>query len=255
MTNPRALGVIPARFNSSRFPGKPLALIGGKSLVQHVYERARRAGSLSRLLVATDDERIARAVEEFGGEAVMTSPKHPSGTDRLAEVARRIRADIYVNVQGDEPLLEPSDLDLLVECLRSEPKVDMATLSTPLTDAAAARDPNVVKVVCDAGECALYFSRSPIPHPYAPGGDPGAADRRPSVPWRRHVGVYAYRKRALLEFASWPRSTLEAIEGLEQLRALEHGWKVRVLPARGRYLGVDTPEDVVAVESELITCS
>ncbi len=125
----------------------------------------------------------------------------------------------------------------------------------PIHDRSDIFSPHVVKVVCDAGECALYFSRSPIPHPHTPGGDPGAADRRPAVLWRRHVGVYAYRKRALLEFASWPPSTLEAIEGLEQLRALEHGWKVRVLSARGRYLGVDTPEDVVAVENELIICS
>jgi 3-deoxy-manno-octulosonate cytidylyltransferase (CMP-KDO synthetase) len=250
----RALGVIPARYHSTRFPGKPLALIGGKAMVQLVYERARAARSLERLLVATDDRRIAEAVESFGGEVVLTSPDHRSGTDRLAEVARRLPADIAVNVQGDEPLLDPADIDLLVGCLDSDVTLDMATLCRPLDDPQEARDPNVVKVVCDTDGGALYFSRSLIPY-LAPGEQGGTSSGSLPGTWLRHVGIYAYRLPFLLEFSSWPRSPLEEREGLEQLRALEAGRSIRVLPARGRYLGVDTPDDVVAVERALMTGS
>ncbi len=243
-----AVGVIPARYQSSRFPGKPLALIGGQPLVLRVYERARAARRLERLVVATDDDRIVRAVEEFGGEAMLTSAGHPSGTDRLAEVARRLPADIYVNVQGDEPMLDPRDVDALVEGLEGDPAVDMATLCEPLDDPRAAADPNVVKVVCDEQGRALYFSRSAIPHLRREGAP---VDVAASAPWRRHVGLYAYRSRFLQEFASWAPGALEGIEGLEQLRALERGRAIRVLAARGRYHGVDTPEDVAAVERAL----
>ncbi|MEE9291437.1 MAG: 3-deoxy-manno-octulosonate cytidylyltransferase [Acidobacteriota bacterium] len=241
-----SLGVVPARFGSSRFPGKPLALIGGKPLVQRVYERARAAQRLSRLVVATDDERIRQAVEGFGGEALMTSPEHASGTDRLAEVARRFPADIYVNIQGDEPLVEPADIDALIDCLDSEHEVDMATLREPLPDAETADDPNVVKVVCDESGRALYFSRSRIPHRHRQSGNFGAGGQ-----WFRHVGLYAYRAGFLQEFASWGHGTLEGVEGLEQLRVLERGRTIRVLAARGHYLGVDAPEDVTAVERAL----
>jgi len=250
-----ALGVIPARFQSSRFPGKPLALIAGKTLVQRVYERAKGARRLSRLVVATDDDRIARAVESFGGEAVMTSPDHASGTDRLAEVARRLPAEIYVNIQGDEPLLDPADVDRLVECLEADGGAAMATLAQPMGDARAAGDANVVKVVCDSAGRALYFSRSAIPYVRFP--EPASQEGAPSGagPWLRHVGVYAYRRRFLLEFASWKPGRLESLEGLEQLRALEAGRTIQVVEARGRYLGVDTPEDVIAVENALLACS
>ncbi len=245
-----ALGVIPARYHSSRFPGKSLALIGGTSLVQRVYERAREARRLSRLLVATDDERIAGAVAAFGGEAMMTSTEHPSGTDRLAEVARRVPADIYVNVQGDEPLLDPSDVDGLVDCLQNDANVGMATLAQPMSDPLDAADPNVVKVVCDAAGRALYFSRSPIPF-RRPGAEAGGGESA----WLRHVGLYAYRAPFLMQFSSWRQGSLERTEGLEQLRALEAGCSIRVLRARGRYLGVDTPGDVIAVEKELMARS
>ena len=170
-----AVGVIPARYQSSRFPGKPLALIDGRTLVERVFERARSAGRIARLLVATDDERIASAVRAFGGEVAMTSPTHASGTDRLAEVARSLSADVFVNIQGDEPLLDPRDIDGLVECLDSDPSSDMATLADPLLDAEEARDSNVVKVVCDASGRALYFSRSPIPYVLAREGRAGRA--------------------------------------------------------------------------------
>jgi 3-deoxy-manno-octulosonate cytidylyltransferase (CMP-KDO synthetase) len=243
-----AVGVIPARYGSTRFPGKPLTLIGGKTLVERVYERARGARTLRRLLVATDDARIAAAVEAFGGEAIMTSPRHPSGTDRLAEVAAAIAADCYVNIQGDEPMLDAADVDRLVQAIEDEADCDMATLWEPLEDEEAARDPNIVKVVCDEAGRALYFSRSLVPCPKdAEAGRPGGGGCR----WRRHVGIYAYRAAFLREFASWSQSPLERVEGLEQLRALERGRTIRVLPARGRYLGVDRPEDVVAVERAL----
>jgi 3-deoxy-manno-octulosonate cytidylyltransferase (CMP-KDO synthetase) len=240
-----AVGVIPARYDSTRFPGKPLALIAGRPLVQRVHERARGARLLSRLLVATDDERIAAVVRGFGGEVVLTSPDHPSGTDRLAEVARRLPADLYVNIQGDEPMLDPRDLDRLVERLGGDPAADAATLAEPLDDAGSAADPNVVKVVCDAAGRALYFSRSPVPHARE-AARPGAPG-----PWRRHVGLYAYRAAFLREFASWPVADLERLEGLEQLRILERGRTIVVIPALGRYHGVDTPADVAAVEKAL----
>ncbi|SRR6266699_1217858 len=259
-----AVGVIPARYQSSRFPGKPLALIGGKALVERVFERARAASRIARLLVATDDARIAAAVRAFGGEVLMTSPGHVSGTDRLAEVARDLPADLFVNIQGDEPLLDPQDIDGLVECLEQDPSPDMATLADPLLEPDEARDPNVVKVVCDGGGRALYFSRSPIPYVQGSGdpGGRGAAGRAPAgshapgpPPWLRHVGLYAYRRGFLLEFASWSPGILETLEGLEQLRTLERGRTIRVLRARGHYHGVDTPADVRAVERALLLSS
>jgi 3-deoxy-manno-octulosonate cytidylyltransferase (CMP-KDO synthetase) len=242
---PDALGIIPARYGSTRLPAKPLVPLLGKPLVQHVWERARRARRLAGLVVATDDDRIARAVAGFGGEVVMTSPEHRSGTDRLAEVARGRSAALYVNIQGDEPLLEPGDIDTLVDGLARDAEAPMGTLAVPLADPREAEDANVVKVVCDTSGRALYFSRARIPHPrhQAPDGS-GAA-------WRRHIGIYAYRREFLLEFASWPPTPLETMEGLEQLRALERGGAIRVFPARGRYLGVDTPEDVAAVQNAL----
>src|SRR5439155_20251697 len=240
-----AVGVIPARYQSSRFPGKPLALIGGRTLVERVFERARAASRIARLIGATDDERIASVVRAFGGEVLMTSTAHASGTDRLAEVARSLPADVFVNIQGDEPLLDPLDIDRLVECLDADPSSNMATLADPLLDPEEARDPNIVKVVCDASGRALYFSRSPIPYVLA------GTER----PWLRHVGLYAYRRGFLLEFASWSPGVLARLEGLEQLRTLERGHPIKVLRARGRYPGAGTPGDVPAVERALRTSS
>lgn len=247
----QSVGVIPARYLSSRFPGKPLTLIGGRALVQRVFERARTARRLSRLLVATDDDRIRLAVEAFGGEVMMTSPDHPSGTDRLAEVARRIQADVYLNIQGDEPLLDPRDLDRLVESMEADRSVEMVTLKEPLGSAEEAGNPDIVKVVCDASGRAIYFSRSPIPYVGRDGPRGDADSAVESRPWFRHVGIYAYRAGFLLEFASWATGTLERAERLEQLRALEHGRAIQVLPALGHYIGVDTPEDVAVVERAL----
>ena len=238
-----AVGVIPARYRSTRFPGKPLALIDGKALVLRVLERARTAGRLDKLLVATDDERIASAVVAWGGEVVMTSETHVTGTDRLAEVARLFPADLFVNIQGDEPLVDPRDIDGLVECLDADPACDMATLCEPLRDARAARDPNVVKVVCDASGRALYFSRSAIPFHRQPESEPGC--------WQ-HVGLYAYRREFLLRFPTLDPTPAERAEGLEQLRALEHGFKVRCAVIEGwTSASVDVPADIAQVEARI----
>jgi 3-deoxy-manno-octulosonate cytidylyltransferase (CMP-KDO synthetase) len=236
-----AVGVIPARYGSVRFPGKVLADLQGMPLVQHVYERAQRAGSLGSLVVATDDERILRVVKEFGGEAVLTSREHSSGTDRLAEVAASLPAAVYVNIQGDEPLLEARDIDSLVESIRVDPSLEMATLRRPIEDEADFHNPNVVKVVVDGAGNALYFSRSPIPF-MRQGGRTAAY---------RHIGLYAYRRQLLLEIAARPVGDLERTEQLEQLRVLEMGRRIRVLDAIGNSIGVDTPEDLEKVRAIL----
>jgi len=249
------VAIIPARFASTRLPGKPLSDIHGKPMIQHVYERASRARCLDLVLVATDDERIASAVHAFGGEVVMTSPRHASGTDRLAEAVGGTDATIVVNVQGDEPLVDPSSIDAAVAALRDEPDAPMATLSRPLTDVGEMMSPAVVKVVVDARGDALYFSRSPIPYLRTADGGPIEAARAAVARGiaRKHVGLYVYRREALLRFASLPPSPLEQAEGLEQLRALHHGMRIRVapLPATADAVAVDTPEDLERVRALL----
>ena len=232
-----AVGVIPSRYRSTRFPGKALAALAGKPLIQHVYERSVSARSLERILVATDDDRILKAVRKFGGEAVLTSPDHLSGTDRLAEVARMLEAGTYVNIQGDEPLVDPRDIDALVEKLRQDPSVYMATLRSPIRKREEMENPNVVKVVCDRSGNALYFSRSPVPNQMG-GGVTGTY---------RHLGLYAYRRAFLLEITAEAPGALERLERLEQLRVLETGRRIRVLDAVGPSIGVDTPEDLERV--------
>lgn len=220
-------------------------------MIQHVHERASRARSVERVFVATDDERIAAAVRAFGGEPILTSKHHATGTDRLAEAARETDASIVVNVQGDEPMLDPAGIDAAVEPLLRDAAVAMSTLSLPLTDAAEMLSPTVVKVVTDKNGDALYFSRSPLPHlrldpPQGDGAMAEAAVRRGLA--RKHVGLYVYRREALARFASLPRSPLEEAEGLEQLRALHHGMKIRVVPFAGvSGVAVDTPEDLKRV--------
>ncbi len=240
----RIVGIIPARWDSTRLPGKPLADLGGRPLIEHVWRRARRARSLSRLLVATDDHRIADAVRGFGGEAMMTPKACASGTDRLAAVAAKLACDVVVNIQGDEPFLPPAYLDRLTRPFHRNPGLQMATLSAPLP-AADSLDPNRVKVVCDQDGYALYFSRAPIP--LVRGGlRPGA---RP--PFLLHLGCYAYRRVFLLEFSRWPRSPLEKLEQLEQLRALEHGVRIFVAPVPRPTLAVDTPADLARARQYL----
>ncbi len=237
---PHAVAIIPARFQSTRLPGKALALIGGRPMVCHVAERTRRARGLERVIVATDDERIRAAVAAMGAEVVMTRADHPSGTDRLAEVARDLTADVVVNVQGDLPLLDPLMVERLVARLAGDPMLPMATLATPIRDAAEWRSPHVVKVVADAAGRALYFSRSPIPH------DRDGIRRPGQVRGLRHIGMYGYRKDVLLRLAALPPSPLELVEKLEQLRALEHGIAIGVVEwtADEPLIEVDTPDDL-----------
>jgi 3-deoxy-manno-octulosonate cytidylyltransferase (CMP-KDO synthetase) len=236
----RVIGLIPARYASTRFPGKPLADILGKPMIQHVYERARSARTLQRLLVATDDPRIAQAVASFGGEAVMTSPDHPTGTDRLAEAAAALEVDLVVNIQGDEPLIDPEVIDAAAAPLIADPSIPMGTLMSRIADPADLHDPNVVKVVADRHGFALYFSRALIP--YARGGQTNEAV------YYYHPGLYVYRKEFLLKYAALPPTPLEQTEKLEQLRALEHGYRIKVVETAHRPVSVDTPEDLEHVK-------
>jgi 3-deoxy-manno-octulosonate cytidylyltransferase (CMP-KDO synthetase) len=239
-----AVGVIPARYASRRFPGKPLARVAGRPLLRRVWEAAQEAKSLRAVIVATDDERIARAARGFGAEVALTRSDHPSGTDRVAEVALGLEDEIVVNVQGDEPLLEGFAIDALVEALERDPSAPMATLVHP-AEAGADADPNRVKVVLDQRGFALYFSRAAIPARRA-----GAAGEAPPL-WQ-HVGVYAYRRPFLRELVRLAPTPLERAEGLEQLRALEHGHRIRcAVLERWRGIPVDVPEDVARVEARL----
>jgi 3-deoxy-manno-octulosonate cytidylyltransferase (CMP-KDO synthetase) len=239
MANRRAVAVIPSRYASTRFPGKPLALLAGQPMVAHVVARAREAGCFAEVLVATDDRRVAEAACAAGAAAVMTGAAR-TGTDRVAEAARELAAEVVVNVQGDEPAVPPASLRTLATFLLEHPEVPLATLALPAANTDLL-DPNVVKVVCGVSGDALYFSRSPIPYPRNP--EAGVA--------RRHVGLYGFQRDALLAFASWPEAVLERVEGLEQLRALAHGMAIRVLEAAGDSVAVDTPDDVPRAEAAL----
>lgn len=236
MAAPVVVGVIPARYSSTRLPGKALVEIEGVPMVVRVWRQASRAEALAQVVVATDDERIMSAVDTAGGEAMMTAKTHQSGTDRIAEVAGRLVADIYVNVQGDLPFIAPADLDALVAPMRTDEGIAMATLATPIASAEEWHNGNVVKVVCDGRGDALYFSRGPIPWPRDQSGPPAIA--------RRHIGVYAYRRDFLLRFARLEPGVLEGLEKLEQLRALERGYRIRVVPSVAPSLEIDTAEDL-----------
>jgi 3-deoxy-manno-octulosonate cytidylyltransferase (CMP-KDO synthetase) len=249
----KAVGIIPARWNSTRFQGKPLHLIAGKPLLRHVWERCCRARKLDTVIIATDDMRVAHAAFDWGAEVALTSPRHRSGTDRIAEVARKARQFAYViNVQGDEPLVEPGLIDRLVEKLRSNPRIDIVTAAHPFSNPADASSPHQVKVVVDLRGNALYFSRAAIPcsrgglQPRKPSG---SGDGRSL--YLRHQGIYGFRRDALLQFVKWKPSPLEKAESLEQLRALENGVKVHVLITKRGSPGVDTPADARALEQKL----
>ncbi|WP_297057290.1 3-deoxy-manno-octulosonate cytidylyltransferase [Thermosulfurimonas sp.] len=234
----RIVGIIPARYGSTRFPGKPLADLWGKPLIQHVYERARSSEILEKVVVATDDERILRTVRDFGGEALMTSPEHTCGTERIAEAAGILGladGDIVVNIQGDQPLLAPEALEDLVRPLLLSGEIPMATLAIPMENPEEIEDPNRVKVVLDRQGRALYFSRSPIPYFRPPGKSPQ---------YLRHIGLYAYRKEFLDLFVTLPPGELEQAEKLEQLRALENGYPIAVTITPYACPEVDTPEDL-----------
>jgi 3-deoxy-manno-octulosonate cytidylyltransferase (CMP-KDO synthetase) len=238
----KAVGIIPARWNSTRFHGKPLHLIAGKPLLKHVWERCLRAKSLDLVVIATDDVRIASAGFEWGAEVALTSPRHRTGTDRAAEVARKTKQFAYViNVQGDEPLIDPRLIDKVVEKLQSDRKVGIVTAAHPFKDPADAFSSHQVKVVLDLCGNALYFSRAAIPAP---------RDDGRSL-FLRHQGVYGFRRETLLQFVRWKPSPLERAESLEQLRALENGVKVHVLVTATGSPGIDTPEDATALEQKL----
>ena len=236
----RILGVIPARFASSRFPGKALASLAGKPMIQHVWERAHQSRYLQQnLLVATDDARIADVVRGFGGRARMTRADHPSGTDRLAEVAFSEPASLYVNIQGDEPLIDPEAIDAAILSMYGDESVSMGTLKKTITDPTDIVNTNVVKVVTNLLGDAIYFSRCPIPY---------ERDGRGSLPlYAKHIGLYVYRRDFLLAYPDLTIGPLEKAERLEQLRALENGYKIRVVPTEYESLGVDTPEDLERV--------
>lgn len=233
--------VIPARYASERLPGKPLAQIDGRPMIWYVWEKARKSRLATRVVVATDDGRIAEAVKDFGGEAIMTSPACASGTDRVAEAARGLSEEIIVNLQGDEPMMHPSVIDAVAAPLLADQAISMTTAALLRDDPEEFLRPSVVKVVTDAGGDALYFSRSPIPH-YRDAG---------SGRYRKHLGIYGYRKGFLFTVAALPPSPLEEAERLEQLRVLESGYRIRVVDVAHDSVGVDTQEDLAAVKERL----
>lgn len=239
------VGVIPARYGSTRLPGKSLVNLCGKPLVQWVWERARQAKRLSRLVIATDDQRIADAVARFGGQAVMTRVDHPSGTDRIAEAVAGLDADSVINIQGDEPLIDPALIDQLAGELQGGADWDMVTAVCPIHDPAELNNPAVVKAVWAADGRALYFSRSLIPHVRDPEDPP------PGLRHWRHIGIYGYRRTFLERLVATPPCTLELAEKLEQLRALDIGGRIRIVTTREAGLGVDTPGDVARAEAAL----
>ncbi|HEV3469682.1 MAG TPA: 3-deoxy-manno-octulosonate cytidylyltransferase [Pyrinomonadaceae bacterium] len=253
--NPSVVCIIPARYSSSRLPGKPLLEIAGRPMVVRVVERALAAACVSRAVVATDDERILRAVRDAGHEAVMTRADHASGSDRLAEAAEVIEAEVVVNLQGDEPLIAPETIERAVAALLEDAEAAAATTCEPVESAADVLSPDVVKVVADGRGRALYFSRSPVPYPREAvrlyGSLAGALERDPSLlaTFRKHTGLYAYRRGFLLEYAGWPQAALERAESLEQLRILERGRAIKVVEAAAPSVGVDTEEDLRRVRA------
>jgi 3-deoxy-manno-octulosonate cytidylyltransferase (CMP-KDO synthetase) len=234
----KILGVIPARFASSRFPGKVLAQISSKSMLQHVYERTSLARYLTATIIATDDERVYAAARSFGARVVMTRADHVSGTDRVAEAASAENAELVVNIQGDEPLIDPAAIDAAILPLAHDPEIVMGTLKKAIEDPREITDTNVVKVVTDRNGDAIYFSRCPIPY---------QRDQATPGTHFKHIGLYVYRRDFLLGYSALPVGPLEQAERLEQLRALENGYRIRVVETECESLGVDTPEDLVRV--------
>jgi 3-deoxy-manno-octulosonate cytidylyltransferase (CMP-KDO synthetase) len=236
--------VIPARYGSTRLPAKPLVPLAGKPMIQRVYERAKLAKFAGRVIVATDDDRILKAVQDFGGEARMTRTDHRTGTERVAEVAAHVEGEVFVNVQGDEPLLDPAAVDAAVAALLEEPAAAISTVAVPIRTPADIMDPNVVKTILDFDDNALYFSRAPIPW---------VRDSAHKIHARhlKHLGLYVFERDALLEYPTLPQGELERLEQLEQLRWLENGWKIRVTEVERDAVSVDVPEDVARAEKLL----
>jgi len=241
MTDPQVVVVIPARYASTRLPGKPLISLAGKPMIQRVFERCKQAQTAHRVLVATDDQRILDAVQSFGGEARMTRTDHRTGTERIAEVAVHEPGEIFVNVQGDEPLIDPVAIDTAVAALLEDPPAQVATVATPIRHAGDIMDPNVVKTVLDFDGNALYFSRAPIPWVRD-------TQQKVHVKYWKHLGLYVFQRAALLEYPTLPHGELERVEQLEQLRWLENGWRIRVAEVSHDAVSVDVPEDAARVE-------
>ncbi len=241
----KTIAVIPARYASTRFPGKPLALINGKPMIYHVYQRAVECKLVDNIIVATDDINIYNKVEEFGGWAVLTSTDCPSGTDRIAEAIHKIDVDIIVNIQGDEPLLDCETVDAAVKALIDSPEADVSTAKIQITNEADYLSLNVVKVVSDINDFALYFSRSPLPNMSR--SDKNNPEMKNYFGYK-HLGLYVYRYKALMNFTKLPPSFLEKTEKLEQLRFLENGYKIKIITAKKDSVGVDIPEDIERVE-------
>ena len=240
----KVAGIIPARWGSTRFPGKPLHLIAGKPLLQHVWERCRRATALDAVIIATDDMRIAEAAFAWGAEISLTSPHHASGTDRIAEVAAKLRGVAHIiNIQGDEPLIDPKLINQLARKMQRDPAIEMITAVHPFENPADAQSPHQVKAVLDCQKRALYFSRSAIPF---------ARDATAAISYFRHQGIYGYRRDLLLRFVRWKPTPLEQAEALEQLRALENGVNIHVVVTKSGSPGVDTPDDAWAIERQLL---
>ncbi len=244
MSPPKVVIVIPARYGSTRLAGKPLISLAGKPMIQRVYQRAKLAEKADRVIVATDDERVVKAVEGFGGEARMTRTDHRTGTERVAEVAAHVAGEVFVNVQGDEPLLDPTAVDTAVNALLEQPAAAISTVATAIKTPTDIMDPNVVKTVLDFENYALYFSRAPIPW---------VRDAASKIHVRhlKHLGLYVFQRDALLEYPTLPQGELERIEQLEQLRWLENGWRIRVAEVEHDAVSVDVPEDVARVEKLL----
>jgi 3-deoxy-manno-octulosonate cytidylyltransferase (CMP-KDO synthetase) len=241
MVKRKTVAVIPARYGSTRFPGKVLADLGGKPIIQHVYEKAK-ASIADEVYVAVDDEKVKKAVEAFGGLAVMTKPEHPSGTDRIREAVQGVEADVIINIQGDEPLIPVSVIDELIQRMTANSDIEMGTVAVPCGRNEVADNPNVVKVILDNAGYALYFSRSMLPF-LRDGGE--------ETEVLRHWGIYAYRRDILDRFVTLPEGRLEKCEKLEQLRALENGIRIMVLKSNLESIGIDTPEDLVEAEKKL----
>jgi len=250
----KVTAIIPARYESSRLPGKALLKIGDKTMIRHVYERTSAASLVQETVVATDNERILKEIESFGGWAVMTSPEHPTGTDRIAEVAAGLDAEIVVNVQGDEPLIEPEMVDQVARPLIEDPTVLMGSLKSRIKTYRELFDLGLNKVVVDNDDFALYFSHTPIPFcreewTFDRWAELAASDAPPPGDYYGHVGIYSFRRDFLLHFASLPQTHLEDMEKLEQLRAMEHGYRIKVVTTEFEALGVDTPEDLERIRA------
>lgn len=242
--NMRIIGVIPARYSSTRFKGKVLADLNGKPMIQHVWERAKESRFLDEVLIATDSQDVVARAQDFGAQVVLTSDQHPSGSDRVAEAVKPLDVDIVINIQGDEPLIKPQAIDDLAQAIKDDPECLMATLIKALTHESDLMDTNVVKVVIDQHHNALYFSRLPIPYDRDKIGFK-------SVGYFKHLGIYAYRKEFLLKFIQFPKAHLESIEQLEQLRVLSAGYKIKTILTDFETIGVDTPYDLARVAEVL----